>query len=153
MKRLETGDEPPPIAGYSRDFALWLRAQAALLRDRKFDLLDADNLAEEVDGMARREHRELRNRLKVVLLHLLKLTFQPGHLSSNWLGTLDEQRGQIGELIKDSPSLARHLAEYAAAMYPGAVAAAARETGLPASTFPPTNPFSPAELRDADFLP
>jgi hypothetical protein len=83
MNRLEPGapapaaDQPPSLRLYSRDFALWLRAQATLLRERKFDLLDVDNLAEEVEGMARKEHRELRNRLKVILTHLLKCKFQP----------------------------------------------------------------------------
>ncbi|WP_167759786.1 DUF29 domain-containing protein [Massilia horti] len=141
------------LPGYDQDFDLWLRAQATLLRERKFDLLDFDNLAEEVEGMARAEHRELRNRLEVVLIHLLKLRFQPGHPSNNWLGTLGEQRSRLGLLIEDSPSMARHIAGYAEHAYRNAVKKAAQETGLPSSTFPATNPFTEAQLLDPDHIP
>lgn len=150
---LAEGGAPSPRPDYSHDFALWLQAQATLLRDRKFDLLDVENLAEEVESMARKEHRELRSRLRVVLLHLLKFKFQPSRRSRNWFGTLAEQRDQIAEIIKDSPSLHGHVMEYADAVYSGAARAAALETGLPPSTFPASNPFSQAELLDPDFVP
>lgn len=150
---LPAGGEPSSLPDYSHDFALWLHAQATLLRERKFDLLDVDNLAEEVESMGKKEHRELRSRLRVVLLHLLKFRFQPGHRSRNWRGTLDEQRDQIAELIKDSPSLLAHVTTYADAMYPAAARAAALETGLPPATFPASNPFSQQELLDPRFVP
>lgn len=159
MNRLEPdaalpeGGEPSPLPDYYSDFALWLKTQAELLRERKFELLDIDNLAEEVDSMGRSLHRELKSRLKVVLVHLLKCKFQPVHRSSNWLGTLDEQRRQIAELIKESPSLERHLMEYADAVYHHAARAAALETGLPLADFPVANPFSQTELLDPDFVP
>lgn len=145
--------EAARLPGYNEDFDLWLRAQAAFLRERKLDLLDVDNLAEEVEGMAKAQHRELRNRLEVVLIHLLKLKFQPGHRSNNWLGTLGEQRSQLGLLIEDSPSMARHVAAYAERAYRSAVKKAALETGLPDSAFPATNPFTEAQLLDPDFTP
>jgi hypothetical protein len=164
MNRLEPGApapaaDPPPSPAplhddhYAHDFARWLRAQATLLRERKFDLLDVDNLAEEVEGMARREHRELRNRLKAILTHLLKCKFQPEHRSHNWLGTLLEQRDQVRGLIADSPSLQRHVAAYADDTYRAAAELAALETGLALSSFPQSNPFSPAELLDSNFIP
>jgi hypothetical protein len=159
MNRPETddvapaADEAPLLPEYSRDFALWLRAQAALLRERKFDLLDVDHLADEVEHMGKNLHRELKSRLRVVLIHLLKCKFQANLRSSHWLATLDDQRDQVIELIEQSPSLEPHVAGYANAMYARAVTRAARETGSPASSFPPSNPFSQAELLDPDYLP
>ncbi|TFW31681.1 DUF29 domain-containing protein [Massilia horti] len=155
MNRLDT---PPaeaiaPAADYSSDFALWLTEQARTMRARRFDLLDIDNLCEEIEGMARKEHRELQSRLEVVLVHLLKCKFQPEQRSSNWVGTLEEQRGQIARILKDSPSLARRVMEYADAEYPRAAVVAARETGLAIATLPGSNPFSQAELLDRDFIP
>jgi hypothetical protein len=159
MNRLESGapaptaDQPLPLSSYSRDFALWLRAQATLLRERNFELLDVNNLAEEVEGMARKEHHELRHRLKVLLAHLLKCKFQPDHRSRHWLATLREQRSQISELIHYSPSLKPQLTGYADEMYAVAADLAALESGLPLSTFPQSNPFSPTELLDPSFVP
>jgi hypothetical protein len=151
---------PSPIAGeasalphYEQDFDLWLRAQARLLRERKFELLDVDNLVEEVESMGGSLHRELKSRLSVILLHLLKLQFQPGHRSNNWLGTLAEQHSEIELLLEQSPSLARHVAEYAQRGYRHAVRKAALETGLAAASFPTTNPYSEAQLLDPDFYP
>jgi hypothetical protein len=142
---------PPP--GYEGDFVLWLRSQAQLLRERKFEALDLDNLIEEIDGMARSERRELRHRLALVLVHSLKCKYQPGHLSHSWLGTLIEQRRQISQLIKDSPSLKRLVAEYTGDAYESAADQAAQETGLARSTFPASCPFSEAELLDPRFIP
>ncbi|MFL6673519.1 MAG: DUF29 domain-containing protein [Massilia sp.] len=150
---LPSGDDAPLLPGYYDDFTLWLRAQAALLRERKVELLDVENLAEEVEGMARKEHRELSNRLHVVLVHLLKCQVQPSHRSRNWLGTLREQRRQIHKLIKDSPSLRRYVAEYADDVYRDAVSTAALETGLPDAGFPRSNPFSLDQLLDPDYVP
>src|SRR6266705_2816598 len=53
-----TAGDPIPGAGYHQDFALWLECQATLLRARRFDLLDLDNLAEEIDAVAQSLHRE-----------------------------------------------------------------------------------------------
>lgn len=138
---------------YQSDFALWLKAQATLLQERNFDSLDLDNLVEEIDAVARSLHRELKSGLEVVLVHLLKRKFQPGHDSHNWLGTLNEQRSQIELLLEENPSLKQHVDEYAEQGYRRAAKRAASETGLPPSTFPSSNPFSEAQLLDLDYLP
>lgn len=159
MNRLDTlthappTDAPSPVADYSSDFVLWLTEQARTMRARRFDLLDIENLCEEIEGIVRKEHRELKSGLKVVLVHLLKCKFQPEQRSSNWVGTLEEQRDQIAAILEDSPSLAPHVMEYADAVYPRAAVIAARETGLVITNFPSSNPFSQAELLDPDFIP
>jgi UDP:flavonoid glycosyltransferase YjiC (YdhE family) len=146
QQRQRTAGDPHPAAGYDQDFARWLERQAALLRARRFDLLDLDNLAEEVDAVAQGLHRELRNRIRIVLTHLLKYEFQPERLSDSWLETLGEQRAQIFELLAQNPSLRRRVMEYADRVYPLASAKAARETKLPASAFPASNPFTRDEI-------
>jgi hypothetical protein len=148
-----TAGDAPALPDYEQDFDLWLRAQASLLRERKLELLDVDNLAEEVEDMSRSQHIELGSRLQLVLVHLLKLRFQPDHRTHSWLNTLDEQRDRIARLIENSPSLARLINDYAEREYRRAVRKTARETGLPVSTFPTTNPFTAAQLLDEDFVP
>ena len=52
---------PPAGDLYEEDFPLWAERQAALLRARRFDELDLDNLIEEVEDLSRRE-RDSRSR-------------------------------------------------------------------------------------------
>ena len=57
---------------YDPDFVRCSDQQAAALRERRFDELDIDNLAEEVESLGRRDRRALRARLRKTSPHLLK---------------------------------------------------------------------------------
>src|SRR5258708_34195053 len=96
---------------YERDFFAWARQQAAALRSHDRETLDFDNLAEEVEDLARKERRELRSRLMRILAHLLKFRFQPGRRSRSWEATLQTQRDAISGVLADSPNLRRELPE------------------------------------------
>lgn len=153
MKRAPNAPLHPADAAYERDFALWIAQQAELLRAKRFEQLDLDNLIEEIETVGRSERHELRSRLEQLLLHLLKCQFQPERKSGSWLATLYEQRTRIAAIGKDSPSLKRVIVQFANEAYPHAVRLAAYETGLPASTFPAANPYSKDQLLDPDFIP
>jgi hypothetical protein len=62
---------------YERDFHRWLLEQAAHARAGRAEALDLKNIAEELEGLARADRREIRNRIGRLLEHLLKLA----HLS------------------------------------------------------------------------
>ena len=96
---------------YESDFYAWAMEQAALLRARRLDAADIDNIAEEIESMGRGEKRELVNRLAVLLLHLLKWQFQPGFRSPSWSATVREQRIRLRNHLKDNPSLKGKLDE------------------------------------------
>ncbi|MBV8360820.1 MAG: DUF29 domain-containing protein, partial [Deltaproteobacteria bacterium] len=66
---------------YERDYYTWALEQARALRARSSEALDWENLAEEVEGLARTEARELKSRLEVLLVHLLKWRYQPNKRS------------------------------------------------------------------------
>ena len=139
---------------YETDFLVWINTQADLLRAKHFDRLDLENLVEELEGMARKEKRELRHRMvQLMMMHLLKCQLQPGRVAGSWLGTIYEQRLQIRDLLKDMPSLTGLLDEYMARSYPQAAALAADDTGLPLSAFPAATPFSKAQLLDPYYIP
>jgi predicted DNA-binding ribbon-helix-helix protein len=57
---------------YETDFYLWTQEQATLLREGRLDELDVPNLVEEIDSLGRSQRHELRSRLRVLLMHLLK---------------------------------------------------------------------------------
>jgi len=61
---------------YEQDFFAWSQEQAKLLRARRYSELDSDHLLEELESMGARERRELVNRLKILLAHLLRWQFQ-----------------------------------------------------------------------------
>jgi Domain of unknown function DUF29 len=139
--------------GFEKDFSLWIKRQAQLLREGRFELLDLEHLATEIDDMAGRERRELSTRLKVLVGHLLKWQFQPGKRTRSWRSTIRDQRDEIRELLEQSPSLRRQVASLAGKRYRVVVENTADETGLVASDLPATCPYSARELLDDDFLP
>jgi hypothetical protein len=138
---------------YDEDFYAWAEEQARLLRAGEFSQLDIGNIAEEVEDMGRSVRRELRNKLAVLTMHLLKWTYQPGHRSPSWSGTIREQREQVTELIEESPSLRSLPAGDLGKIYRLAVSKALRDTGLPEATFPTECPFTPEQILSEDFLP
>ncbi|WP_420207965.1 DUF29 domain-containing protein [Candidatus Electronema sp. JC] len=140
-------------AAYNQDFHAWLLHNAALLRERNFTAIDADNIAEELETMGRSEKRELISRLSVLIAHLLKWRHQPVRRSRSWRNTIATQRLDIKELLEDSPSLNHDIEEQLEKAYSKAVLLAELETGIDRKLFPPSSPFSWQELLDEDFLP
>ncbi len=142
-------------AAYDADYYKWANEQAAALRARHYELLDFENLAEEVEGLARRDRRELRNRLIRVLAHLLKCEFQAARRSRSWEATLVVQRTAIEEILEDSPSLRREAPQLIERAYASAQRIAAKEMRLDqwSERFPPTCPWSVEQILDADFYP
>ena len=135
------------------DFVLWMEHQIRLLRDQQFSQLDLPNLLNELEYTVSKEKRSLRGRLHVLIVHLLKCEFQPLARSPSWIRTLNTQRRKIEELIEASPSLASQIDQWARSEYRKAARAAARETGLPGSTFPPELCYSEQQLLAPDFIP
>jgi hypothetical protein len=97
---------------YDQDFVEWCDTIASQLKARNFEQLDLDNLIEEIEGLAKRDRRELKNRLTVLLAHLLKRLYvdSPDNFRG-WELTIREQRRQIQDLLEDSPSLKSYLGE------------------------------------------
>ncbi|WP_271252591.1 DUF29 domain-containing protein [Pseudanabaena sp. Chao 1811] len=62
---------------------LWTEETAAKLKARDFDHVDLENLIEEIESLGRSEKKEVRNRLKTLLEHLIKRIYvdMPRHWS------------------------------------------------------------------------
>lgn len=54
---------------YAEDLVAWAREQAHHLRAGRFELLDLEHLAEEIEDVGRSEQRELASRMVVLLAH------------------------------------------------------------------------------------
>jgi hypothetical protein len=85
---------------YDTDYVAWLEEQVAHLRAGRFAALDVDNVAEELESLLKAERRELRSRLEVLILHLLKWDHQSSHRSNQWRATVQEQRTRIRRLLR-----------------------------------------------------
>jgi hypothetical protein len=71
-------------------------------------------LEELIDALARSEERELRHRIEILMVHILKWKTQPPGTKS-WRLTINEQRRQIAELCQDN---SRFTEEYIRARWP-----------------------------------
>ena len=136
---------------YDTDFHEWAETQAGLLRNRSANALDWDNLAEEIEALARSDRREIRNRLVVLCAHLLRWEFQPRLRSNSWRGSIREGRRQIADLIEESPTLAPYPATKLADAYGRGREDAEAETGL--LDLPEACPWTIEQVLDRSFWP
>jgi hypothetical protein len=138
---------------YETDLYAWTQEQVSLLKTQEWEQLDTVKLIEEIETLGRRERQELRNRLGVLLGHLLKWQFQAEKRSNSWLGTIREQRIQIKLLMQDSPSLKPYLDEVFFSVYELGLALAIRETELGEQVFPEICPYTLDQTLNPKFLP
>jgi hypothetical protein len=107
---------------YEQDFVAWCEDTAAKLRNRDLENLDFENLIEEIESLGKSDRRELRNRLMVLLAHILKRMYVNSPENFNgWEVTIVEQRKQLKGLLKDSPSLKPYLRDILAEVYADAL--------------------------------
>lgn len=138
---------------YDRDYYLWLSHTAQLIKEGKFDELDAANLIEEIEDLGRSEKRAIKSNLVVVLLHLLKYKYQPEKRTNSWKASIREHRRRLRDDFRVSPSLKRYMTEVFDECYQDGREQAADETGLPLDAFPSESPFTPSETLNPDYLP
>ncbi len=159
-RAIKVADKPrrkvAPAASYEQDFYAWSFEQARALRERRPQQLDWENLAEEIESLGRSDRNQVRSRLAVILIHLLKWRYQPKDRSPSWKATLNTQRRDLELVLADSPSLRRLVPVLLAETYPRARRDAADEMGLipsAARKLPETSPFTVEQVLDPAFFP
>jgi Domain of unknown function DUF29 len=138
------------VSLYETDFADWAEQTAQLIRAGQFERVDWENVAEEIESLGRSDKRELKNRLEVLLQHLLKWEYQPERRGASWQNTLNEQRDRISDLLVDSPSLKPYLEEIVAESYRRACKAESLETGISIQIFPAHCPYAMSQILDSE---
>lgn len=129
---------------YEADETAWLDKSAALIRSGRHDRLDYENLASYLEDMARRDRHEIRSRLKILLIHLLKRDHQPEMQSRSWDLTIANQRDELKSEL--TATLRNHAEAILGKAYESAVKLAAMETGLRKDTFPKECPYTLDEI-------
>jgi hypothetical protein len=139
------------INQYEQDFYAWTQEQSELLRSGKWQALDIENLAEEIESLGKQQKQELRNRLGILIGHLLKWEYQPELRGKSWKATIREQRKQVQLNLKDNPSLKSYLTEAVVDAYELSLAMVVRETPLDYVDLPSQCPYAIAQILDPQF--
>jgi hypothetical protein len=131
MMRQQTG-----TASYDTDLALWAEEQATALRARRLEDLDTENLAAEIGALTARDMRAIQSHMRSIMLHSLKLKYQPEKATASWRTSIVNASVEIDDIVRASPSLRNFVTESAGLAYDQARKMASAETGLPLATFP-----------------
>jgi Domain of unknown function DUF29 len=136
---------------YATDFYAWTQEQAALLRQGKLEHIDTINLIEEIESLGKQQKQELKNRLGVLIGHLLKWSYQGDRRSKSWKYTIQEQRLQILDLLEQNPSLQPYLEEAISKAYRLGLLLVGRETSLNPQQLPEQCPYTIEQVLDSSF--
>ena len=140
---------------YDNDVIAWANEQARLLRAGRFDALDIEHIADEIEDVGKSEQRELESRMAVLLAHLLKWWLQPERRGNSWRNTIGEQRKRLARRIQKTPSLKSDLqdAEWWPAIWADTLEIATKETGLWYDAFAESCPWTFDQIMNPEFWP
>ena len=127
---------------YDTDFAAWAAHTAKLLRAGRLDELDLENVAEEIEDLARSLHRAIRSQFVRMLKHKIKQMIQPERDGTSWRGSIAGAMVEIQSLLEDSASLRPYLAQNLQRFYRQAGKLAVIETGLEHAEIPEKCPWT-----------
>jgi Domain of unknown function DUF29 len=136
---------------YDFDLYAWTQEQASALRRKAHNEIDWGNLAEEIEAVGGSQRREIRSRLVVLLVHLLKWEYQPDWRCNSWRRSIRDARREIDSVLEDNPSLRSLPGEALAKAFANARPIALEETGL--LKLPEVCQWSIDEVLDDEWLP
>ena len=124
---------------YDQDIVAWANEQAALLRAGRYELLDIEHIADEIEDVGKSE--------------LLKWQYQPERAGSSWAQTIRLQRSRIERAVKKTPSLKAVLADpdWWQDAWEDALVIAMREAGP--REYPEVCPWSFDQIMTEGWLP
>jgi len=141
------------MPAYDEDVYAWAFEQARFLREGRFDLLDIEHLAGEIENVAKEEIRELIVRMSALLASLLKWSYLPAERSSSRSARIEAQRLDVADILDDSPSLRAEIDELGTAQVIWADALAHAATGTRLDWLPSECPWPVDEVLSEGWLP
>lgn len=115
---------------YDTDFAEWSDRNAELLRAGRFDEVDIENVAEEIQSLSKSQQSAVWSFLQLLLMHKIKQVIQPERDGAGWRVSIEKARQALENRIADSPSLRPYLQANLQKIYQQAVTLALLETDL-----------------------
>ncbi|TAN64697.1 MAG: DUF29 domain-containing protein [Methylobacter sp.] len=142
------------MQSYETDAIAWANEQAAFIRSGRFDLLDLEHIADEIEDVGKSEQREFENRMAVLLAHLIKWQYQPSHRGKSWERTIKDRRTMIIRRLNKTPSLKPDLEnpDFWSESWADAARLAENETGI-LNVFPESCPWNFDQIMNPEFWP
>lgn len=135
---------------YEKDLYHWAQVQSSLLKKGDFEKLDLKNIIEELEDLGTSQRSALESQMTRLLMHLLKIKFQPNKHSKSWDRSIGNAKIKIERILRKNPSLKRELPELVVEAYYFARKEARNETGLSIDTFPEKCPWTLSEIFEDD---
>lgn len=142
------------VVGYDADLYEWLRHQARLLKERRLEALDLENLIEEIEDLGSEQLNAAESFVRQILIHLLCLQFSGSSAPQrHWKVEIGNFRIELAKRLKRSPSLRRKIADSFEEEWRNARRLALLKLdGEPARAIPQDCPFTLAQVLDEDFF-
>ncbi|MGB5594376.1 MAG: DUF29 domain-containing protein [Crocosphaera sp.] len=109
------------MTSYSSDYYTWTKEQVKLLKLRRFEQVDWDNLIEEIEDLGNSRENALESYLERLLEHLLKLSYwesEKEYCTRGWKAEIRNFRAQIKKILRKNPALKNKLEPIWIEIYP-----------------------------------
>jgi len=137
---------------YKIDDYLWLERTIELLKEKKLNELDIENLIEELEDLGRERKNKVESLLRQIIIHLLLLEYWSQEYQYNaslMQAEITEFRFQINGIL--TKNLQSYLASKIELIYQNSVKYTQRKTNL--NIFPEKCPYTLEQLLDEDWFP
>jgi hypothetical protein len=138
---------------YDTDFNRWALEQATALKAGRWQELDLEHLAEEIEALSKSGKRAIQSHLERILFHWLKWLFQPEPRSESGKNSVADSRRDMQRIIDDSPSLKSYPGEVLERAYHYARRKHPENPMVDRARLPKTCPWNVAQVLDDDFWP
>ena len=137
---------------YEIDDSQWLEEMIELLKKRKFEHLDLENLIEELVDLGSEKKNAVVSLLEQVIRHLLLLeywTIERDNNQAHWQSEIVSFRTQLRRRL--TTNLRNHLAKELSSIYQDALIYVRTKTSFKVN-FPENCPYSLDQLLDINYL-
>lgn len=133
---------------YETDEYLWLEETLKILKEKRLDDLDLENLIEELENLSKRERNRVSSFLEQIIRHLLLLQYWTEEHQRNqnhWRAEIQSFRTQSRKYL--TTNLKNHLDNELDIIYQDALEYVRQKTGFSVD-FPEQCPYSLKQLLD-----
>lgn len=137
---------------YEIDDHLWLEKTIELLKEKRFDELDLDNLIEELESLAKRDKLKAASLTEQIIRHLLLLQYwtqEYEYSSKHWRTEIISFRNQLNRHL--TTNLSNYLTSNLDNIYQDALRFVAEKTDHLVD-FPDSCPYTLEELLEQDYF-
>jgi Domain of unknown function DUF29 len=137
---------------YEKDDHLWLEKTVELLKQKRFNDLDLDNLIEELESLGRRDKSTVRSLTEQIIRHLLLLQYwqkESARNANHWRAEIISFRSQIEADLTNN--LSNYLENELGKIYKSALKYVQEKTAYSVN-FPETCPYTLNQILDQDYF-